>query len=70
MTVTIYSESPIDDTMYDQVLDILKHSQCPHESLVNSFGDQYYTMVNLGDEICVYFTDLQMPPPYIRVYEM
>lgn len=70
MVVRIYSDNQLDKVTYDQIQDILKHSQCPNESLVYTFGERYHTMINLGGVVHVYFTDSAPDDAYCYEVQM
>lgn len=57
----IFSDQPLDESVYDQVMSIVQHSQCPHESLSSTFPEQYQRMVDFGDEVHVYFSQSSVP---------
>lgn len=61
MILRIFSDQPLEEQVYDQVIDILQHSKCPHESLSTTFPSEYYRLLEIGDEIHVYFSRLSAP---------
>lgn len=61
MVLRVFSDQQLSQDEYDQVTEILKQSNCPHESLSNTFPDKYQRLVEIGDEIHVYFSKLSSP---------